>query len=211
MRNETATAATTAEHAEHHDPVASRIGMWLFLFTEALLFGAMFLAYAVYLNMYRWEFQEISRHLDKAAGAVNTTILLTSSLTMALAIAALARGRKGLSLGLLVATLVCAGGFMVVKAFEWGHKFHLDIYPKSAAVLEMAPGEQVFYGLYFTMTGLHALHVIIGVVAIVVSMVLVRADKVHQGRMTLLENVGLYWHLVDLVWIFLFPLFYLIG
>ncbi len=204
-------AGSEEMHAEHDDPVASRIGMWLFLFTELLLFGAVFIAYAVYLSLYRWEFQEVSRHLDKLAGAGNTIILLTSSLTMALSIAALSRDRKGLSLGLMALTLALAGGFMVVKAFEWSHKFHADIYPKSATVLEMAHGKQVFYGLYFTMTGLHALHVIIGAVAIIIAMILVRADKVSQDRITLLENVGLYWHLVDLIWILLFPLFYLIG
>ena len=195
----------------HYDPISKRIGMWLFLFTEVLLFGICFLGYAVYLHQYRAEFQELSAHLDLVLGAVNTGVLLTSSLTMALAIAALSRGEKGKSLMLMGATLVFAAGFVVIKSFEWGHKFELGIYPKSPAVMEMPVGDQVFYGLYFTMTGLHALHVAIGAIVIVVSMILVKLDRVRQEKMAMLENVGLYWHLVDLVWIFLFPLFYLIG
>ena len=181
------------------------------LFTELLLFGTIFITYAVYLGMYRWEFQDGSRDLDKLAGALNTGILLTSSLTMALSIGALARAKRALSLALMAVTLICAAAFLVIKSFEWGHKFAHDVYPRSATMLAKPEGEQIFYGLYFTMTGLHALHVIIGGLAILIAMGLVWSRKVRADRMVLLENVGLYWHLVDLVWIFLFPLFYLIG
>ena len=204
-------SGVTDSHAEHYDPVANKIGMWLFLFTEVLLFGTLFIAYAVYLNMHRQEFQDASAELDKFLGAGNTVILLTSSLTMALAIAALSGGRRAQSLWLLAVTIVLAGGFLVVKSFEWGHKFSHGIYPKSAAMLEKPVGEQVFYGLYFVMTGLHALHVIIGMVVIFIAGWLVVRNRVRPERVGLLENVGLYWHLVDVVWIFLFPLFYLIG
>lgn len=215
MSKNTASMAVIAPpataHSEHYDPVANRIGMWLFLFTEVLLFGAMFIAYAVYLNLHRVEFMAASGHLDLKMGAVNTAILLTSSLTMAMAIAAMSRGKRGLSLSLLAVTIACAAGFMVIKSFEWGHKFHLDIFPKSATMLDKPQGEQVFYGLYFTMTGLHAAHVIIGAVAILFAAAFIIKGKVRPDRMGFIENVGLYWHLVDLVWIFLFPLFYLIG
>jgi len=200
-----------AEHIEHHDPVAARIGMWLFLFTEVLLFGALFIAFFMYLTMYRAEFLGTSATLDRLLGGLNTVILLTSSLTMALGIGALSRARRGLAYGFLSATLVLACAFLVVKSFEWGHKFELDIYPSSASMLLKPMGEQVFYGLYFSMTGLHALHIILGIVAIVAAMILMARDRVRPERMGVLENVGLYWHLVDLVWIFLFPLFYLIG
>ena len=207
----TGDAAAGAAHSEHYDLVANRIGMWLFLFTEVLLFGSMFIAYAVHLSQHRWDFQDASSHLDLVSGTINTAILLTSSLTMALAIAALARAKRGLALTLLAVTVAFAAAFMVIKAFEWGHKFELGIYPKSDTVLAMPPGEQVFYGLYFTMTGLHALHVVIGAAAILLAAALVIKGRVHAKRLAFLENVGLYWHLVDLVWIFLFPLFYLIG
>jgi cytochrome c oxidase subunit 3 len=202
---------TQAAHADHHDPAASKIGMWLFLFTEVLLFGAMFIAYAVYLTLHRWDFQVGSAELDRLIGATNTVILLTSSLTMAASIGALERGRRNVSLGLLAVTLVFALAFLTIKSFEWGHKFEHGIYPKSAVMLAKPAGEQVFYGLYFTMTGLHALHVIVGSLAIIAVMALVWARRVRSDRITFLENVGLYWHLVDMVWIFLFPLFYLIG
>ena len=198
-------------HAEHHDPVAGKIGMWLFLFTEVLLFGALFIAYAMYLSTYRWVFHETSAHLDKILGATNTVILLTSSLTMVLGIAALARAKQRLAYGMLSATLLFALAFLVVKSFEWGHKFAHDIYPSSASMLLKPMGEQVFYGLYFSMTGLHALHVVIGAAAIIGAMALMARGRIRPDRIGTLENVGLYWHLVDVVWIFLFPLFYLIG
>jgi cytochrome c oxidase subunit 3 len=203
--------AAAAEHLEHHDPAANKIGMWLFLFTEVLLFGTLFIAYAMYLTIHRWDFMAGSAQLDRMMGAANTVILLTSSLTMALAVGALERGKKKQSLALLTVTLLFAAGFLGIKSVEWSHKFHIGIWPQSETLAGFPQGEQVFYGLYFTMTGLHALHVIIGAVAILFTMALIGREKVHQGRIDLLENTGLYWHLVDLVWIFLFPLFYLIG
>ncbi|MHC4443858.1 MAG: cytochrome c oxidase subunit 3 [Planctomycetota bacterium] len=206
--------ATTTEHtpqAKHYDPAIGKIGMWLFLFTEILLFGTLFIAYAVYLNKYRWDFQSASGQLDKLIGATNTLILLTSSLTMALSIAALLRSNKKRSLAMLAVTLLFAFAFLGIKSYEWEHKFAHDIYPKSETMLTKPEGEQVFYGLYFTMTGLHALHVVIGVIVIILAMFLVKMQRVHPDRITALENVGLYWHLVDIIWIFLFPLFYLIG
>jgi len=207
----TATAgAHASEHHEHYDPVAGKIGMWLFLFTEVLLFGALFIAFAMYLRLYRFDFLATSHHLDKLMGATNTGVLLTSRLTMARAIAALARGKKRQSYGLLWCTIGFALAFLVVKTFEWGAKFSHGVYPGSEEMLTRPAGEQVFYGLYFTMTGLHALHVIIGAVLILFAMAFMARGKIRPERIGFLENAGLYWHLVDLVWIFLFPLFYLI-
>ncbi len=203
--------ATVHEHTEHYDPVASKIGMWLFLFTELMLFGTLFIAFAVYLNKYLWEFQATSAHLDKVLGATNTVILLTSSLTMALSIAALERSKKTLSLLLMAVTLLFALAFLAIKTMEWSDKFHHDIYPDSATVLEMHGGEQLFYGFYFVMTGLHALHIIIGAIVILFAMWKVQTNKTTKNRIGFLVNTGLYWHLVDLIWIYLFPLFYLIG
>ncbi len=196
--------------SHHSDPAGSKIGMWLFLFTEVILFGALFIAYAVYLSQYKADFVETSHHLVKPIGSINTAILLTSSLTMALSIVALGKGNRRVALLLMGVTLGMGLTFLGLKAFEWGSKFEAGIYPRSAAVGYLSHGQQVFYGLYFTMTGLHALHVVIGGVAIAVTMLLVARGRVHQKRKSVLENVGLYWHLVDLVWIFLFPLFYLI-
>jgi len=200
-----------AGHAEHYNPMAGRIGMWLFLFSEMLLFGTVFIGYAVYLHRYKLDFQLSSHELQKLVGAANTIILLTSSLTMALSIAALARGRKRPALGLMTLTVLAALLFMGIKAYEWGHKFEHGIYPTSKTMLSQRVGVQVFYGLYFTMTGLHAAHVVAGAVAIAITMRLVAREHVRRDRIGFLVNVGLYWHLVDVIWIFLFPLFYLIG
>ncbi len=199
-----------AAHAEHYDPVAGKIGMWLFLFTEALLFGTLFIVYAVYLNEYTWQFKKGSAELNVPIGAVNTLILLTSSLTMALSIAALQRSNRKPAVGMMIATMACALAFCVIKSFEWAAKFEHHIYPGSAHLLEQTKGEIVFFGLYFTMTGLHALHVIIGAALILWTLIRVRRGLITADRIVFLENTGLYWHLVDLVWIYLFPLFYLI-
>jgi cytochrome c oxidase subunit III len=206
---EQADRAPSEQHS-HHDPVAGRIGMWLFLFTEVLLFGTLFIAYAVYLNEYRPAFSSCSRELHLALGATNTVILLTSSLFVALAIAALARGRTRLSVGLLALTVACAAAFLVIKYFEWTEKFHHGIYPGSRIFEDRAQGDAMFYSLYFVMTGLHALHVLVGMAVIAVVGCLVVAGKIHRERSIVLENTGLYWHLVDIIWIYLFPVFYLI-
>ena len=166
---------------------------------------------AVFLQKYRVQFEAGSRTLEKAMGGTNTAILLTSSLTMALAIAVLQRGRKKLCLLLMGMTVVFAAGFCVIKSFEWRVKFSHGIYPTSVVMDRIDKGQAMFYSLYYVMTGFHALHVIIGAVLIMVTMAFVAAGKVHKNRIGLIENVGLFWHLVDLVWIFLFPLFYLIG
>jgi cytochrome c oxidase subunit 3 len=202
-------------HAGHHDIVpydatASRIGMWLFLATEVLLFGALFIAYAVYLGKYTWQFTSGSAELSIPIGAVNTLVLLTSSLTMALSIAALARGNKGLSIKLMLATVGCALIFLVVKAFEWSGKYASGLWPGETRLEYLDQGEKTFFSMYYVMTGLHALHVIVGAALILWVLKRVLNGRTNPGRMAFIENTGLYWHLVDLVWIFLFPLFYLI-
>ena len=204
--------AAPSASSGHFDPVAGKIGMWLFLFTEILLFGTLFICYAVYLHRFSWQFARGSQQLDVPIGAINTLILLTSSLTMALSIAAIQRSDRKLSIRLLDATLLCALVFLVLKALEWGAKIEHRIYPGSEHLLQdLTGGENVFFGLYFTMTGLHALHVIAGMTLLAVARRKVRKEEITAERSVFLENSGLYWHLVDLVWIYLFPLFYLIG
>ncbi len=206
----TAAPSPTVEVHVHRDDEGSRMGMWLFLFTELVLFGGMFLVYAVYRFKYPLEFQLASTQLDTFVGTVNTIILLTSSLTVALSIAALQKGRKAMAQMLVGMTLILALAFLVNKYFEWSHKIALGIYPKSPDLLNKPPGEILYFGLYYTMTGLHALHVVIGMGILLVMMVFVSRGTVHPGHTTRLEAGGLYWHLVDLIWIFLFPLFYLL-
>jgi len=202
----------TAEvaHEVHRDDVGARMGMWLFLFTELLLFGGLFLVYAVYRHEYIDQFRVAAMALNTTVGALNTIILLTSSLTVALSIAALQKGNRSLSIILLVMTNILAFAFMVNKYFEWSEKIHHGIYPGSETMLNLPDGQILFYGLYYIMTGLHGLHVIIGLVFLSIVLGFIITGSVNKDSYVKLENAGLYWHLVDLIWIFLFPLFYLI-
>jgi cytochrome c oxidase subunit III len=203
----------THEHAVshvHRDDIGSRMGMWLFLFTELLLFGGMFFLYAVYRYMNAEAFHIAAKELNTIIGCLNTAILLTSSLTMALSITALQKGKKNLSIFFQALTILFALAFMVNKYFEWTAKFHHGIYPGGDELLAMESGEILFFGLYYVMTGLHGLHVIIGAVLIGVMLRLTAKDVINKDSFVKLEAAGLYWHLVDIIWIFLFPLFYLI-
>lgn len=197
-------------HTDHFDPVASKIGMWLFIFTEILLFGGLFIVYSVYRYKHPVEFHMAHEELDVTIGLINTIILLISSMTVAMSITAIQLGNKKLTLIFLATTLLLAVVFLVNKYFEWGAKIHHDIYPGSEYLLSLSKGDMLFFGLYFFMTGLHALHIIVGMVLLAVVFFKVKNGSVNQQRFSLLENGGLYWHLVDLIWIFLFPLFYLI-
>lgn len=194
----------------HRDDVGSRMGMWLFLFTELLLFGGMFLLYSVYRFEYADQFHIAAKELNTVLGAFNTAILLTSSLTIALSIIAIQRDQRTLSLVLQIITIVLALFFLVNKYFEWTAKFHHGIYPGSEELLSRNSGEILFFGLYYVMTGLHGLHVIVGMFLIAIMARMTRKGTITKDSFVRLENAGLYWHLVDIIWIFLFPLFYLI-
>lgn len=216
--NNTATSAETQSsqanvenHVHtHRDDYGSRMGMWLFLFTELLLFGGLFLVYMAYRQEYSEFFKVGSAELALPMGTINTIVLLTSSLTMVLSIVALQKHKKALSLTFLSSTIGLAVAFGVIKYFEWSAKIHHGIYPGSDELVNRANGEVIFFGLYYVMTGLHGLHVLIGVIFISFVMVFMMRNKVTSDNYVKLENAGLYWHLVDLIWIFLFPLFYLI-
>ncbi|MDP2303597.1 MAG: cytochrome c oxidase subunit 3 family protein [Ignavibacteria bacterium] len=194
----------------HRDDIGSRLGMWLFLFTELILFGGMFIVYAIYRFTHQQEFHLAAKELNTLFGTLNTIILLTSSLTMALSITALQKNQKGLSIFLQLTTIVFALAFMVNKFFEWSAKFHHGLFPGSDVLMEKSNGEILFFGLYYIMTGLHGLHVIIGVVLIGTMTYFTSKNRITSDNYVRLEAAGLYWHLVDIIWIFLFPLFYLI-
>jgi cytochrome c oxidase subunit III len=197
------------ETRAHKDDVGARMGMWIFLFTELVLFGGLFLVYSAYRRMNPHAFHHASGELNLVMGVVNTVVLLTSSLTMALSVSAIRLGKKVHSILFLSATILLGSVFLVDKYFEWMAKIHHGIYPGSAALMQREPGERLFFGLYYTMTGLHGLHVLAGVSVLGVMLLLVAKGSVHRGAAIKLENAGLYWHLVDIVWIFLLPLFYL--
>jgi cytochrome c oxidase subunit 3 len=192
---------------------SSTLGMWLFLVTEIMFFGGFFLAYLVYRVQYQEAFFEASHHLDITAGAINTAVLITSSLTMALAVWAAQVGRRKAIVGFLLLTMLLGGVFLGIKVYEYGHKFEDDLVPGENFRWDGAHPRQaeLFYSLYFGMTGLHALHMVIGIG--VLAALLRGAWKGRYGPdyFTPVECVGLYWHFVDIVWIFLFPLLYLIG
>ena len=203
----------TQVHAEahiHRDDEGARLGMWLFLFTELILFGGMFLVYSVYRYTHQADFHLAAQELNKIIGTFNTAILLTSSLTMALSITAIQRNKKSLSIFLQFLTILLALFFMVNKYFEWTAKFHHGIYPGSETLMNESNGNILFFGLYYVMTGLHGLHVIVGIVLISFMMRFTVRGHITHDNYVKLENTGLYWHLVDIIWIFLFPLFYLI-
>jgi len=193
----------------HRDDLGSRLGMWLFLVTEMVLLGGLFIGYSYMRHRYPAEFHHGGGELNATLGIINTIVLLTSSLTVVLAIVAVQRAEKKRAMAFLWTTLGLGCTFLVIKGFEWSAKFHHGLYPNAPHLATLPPGEQVFFGLYFTMTGLHGLHVIVGLSVLAVLLYWVATDRIRQDRYIHLENGGLYWHLVDVIWIFLLPLFYL--
>ena len=198
------------QSSPHTDESGKKLGMWLFLYTEIILFGGLFVLYAVYLTVHTRDFIEGGQQLSRTFGVVNTIILLISSFAVAASITAVQRSQKGIALIALGTAIGCGLIFLINKYFEWGHKIDYGIYPNSEKLLDGPIGQNVFFGLYYVITGLHGLHIIIGMIVLAVAMAYVQAGKVTPTRFALLENAGLYWHLVDLIWIFIFPLFYLI-
>lgn len=204
---------------------SSLLGMWVFMAQEVMFFGGMLAVYAIYRNVYYASFAAGSHHLDVTLGTVNTAVLICSSLTMALAVHSAALGKRKMTVLFLLMTIALGSVFLVVKGVEYTDKFHHHLVPGagySAEALRDAHGQplpegsdtaihsQMFFVLYFALTGLHALHMIIGL-----PILAYMAWRAWQGRFgpeyyTPVEITGLYWHFVDIVWIFLFPLLYLI-
>lgn len=194
----------------NRDTEASKMGMWLFLFTELLLFGGLFIVYIIYRMMNHEAFLLSSFELNVTMGTINTVVLLISSMTIAMSITAIQKGNTKLSIRLLFITLGAALVFMAIKYFEWSAKIHHGLFPGMEVYNNLPKGEGLFFFLYFFMTGLHALHIVIGAIFIGVVIYRTKKGQVDAEHYSLTENAGLYWHLVDLIWIYLFPLFYLI-
>jgi cytochrome c oxidase subunit 3 len=194
---------------------AARLGMWAFLATEVMFFGGLFTGYAVYRNLYPLAFSLASRHLDVTLGTANTIVLIGSSLTMALAIREAQIGRRRQQVVYLLATMLLGATFLCVKGVEYHHKWVDHLLPGPsfdvAAFGAEGPHARIFYSFYFVMTGVHAFHMIVGLGLMAwITRRAARGDFVPVHH-TALEMTGLYWHFVDVVWIFLFPLLYLIG
>jgi cytochrome c oxidase subunit 3 len=194
----------------HKDYAGAKLGMWLFLFTELLLFGGLFLLYGAYLARYPHEFGAAGREMHLFFGTANTVVLITSSLLAAMAVTAIQRDERRTVLWLLAGTILCAAVFLFNKYLEWSAEIGHGIYPNSPKLAAGPPGESVFYGLYYLTVGLHGLHVLVGATLLSVVAWRVRRGTIHAGDYVWLENGALYWHLVDLIWIFIFPLYYLI-
>jgi cytochrome c oxidase subunit 3 len=207
-----------AELAHHFDDLeqqyeATSLGMWVFLLTEIMFFGGLFAGYTVYRTAYPGAFAAGSQHLDLVLGSINTAVLISSSLTMALAVHAAQAGQRKTLVAFLLCTLLLGLVFLSIKGMEYSHKFIEHLFPGSGFVYE-GPGAgqvQLFFSFYIGMTGMHALHMVIGI-----GLLIVLALRAWYGRFSPtyyapVEIVGLYWHFVDIVWIFLFPLLYLLG
>jgi cytochrome c oxidase subunit III len=214
--------------AAHHDPFVAHqfddreqqteavsLGMWAFLVQEILFFGGLFTGYTVYRSYYPDSFIAGSHHLDILLGGFNTVVLIGSSLTMAMAVWAAQNSKKNQLVLFLILTLVLGSVFLGVKIIEYTDKFNHHLIPGWNFLWTEAAGHpkhvQIFYSFYFVMTGMHALHMIIGAGIIIPIIVMAMRGKFHKDYFAPVEVFGLYWHFVDIVWIFLFPLLYLIG
>jgi cytochrome c oxidase subunit III len=201
---------STVAHTEHRDDFGAKLGMWIFIFTELLLFGGLFLVYAVYRQMYPADFHNAATELNAFLGTFNTVALLVSSMTIAMSLTAVQKGNPKLAVRLILITLFLGVVFLFNKYHEWGTEIRDGLYPGADNLMTQNHGVTLFFGLYFFMTGLHMFHMIAGMVLLTII-----AIKIHKGKITaqdnvLLQNGSLYWCLVDLIWIFLFPLLYLI-
>jgi len=207
-----------ANLAHHFDSLdqqreATTLGMWVFLVTEVLFFGGLFMVYTVYRSWYPDAFAAASHELDIVLGTVNTAVLITSSLTMALAVHAAQLNQRKLLMTFLVLTILLGATFLGIKSVEYYHKFveHHVPGPGFQFEKEYVRHAQLFFSLYFLMTGLHALHMIIGIGIMLWMLAWARRGIITAEYYSPIEISGLYWHFVDIVWIFLFPLLYLLG
>ena len=209
---------SAGEYAHHFDSAehefeSSKFGTWLFLCTEVLMFGGLFVAYFIFSNLFPETFLEGATYLDWKFGAVNTAVLLFSSFTMVMAIYYAQNNNNKKAANMLMITFVCGLIFMVIKYLEYSHKIELGLLPGNLYSFEGAESANLglYFSIYYCMTGLHGSHVIIGMGLILWCWNRCRKDEFNSGYFTPLECVGLFWHLVDLIWIYLFPLLYLVD
>jgi len=187
--------------------------MWIFLATEIMFFGGLFTGYAVYRSAYPAAFADASRRLDMVLGGTNTAVLLSSSLTMALAVHSSQKGNSRKLVGFLLFTMLLGSVFLGIKFFEYFQKFEEHLVPGIGFAFSgpNARHAELFFSFYFTMTGMHALHMIIGICLMAILVVLALRRRFSPSYYTPVEVAGLYWHFVDIVWVFLFPLLYLVD
>jgi cytochrome c oxidase subunit III len=200
---------------EKHQYSSNKEGIWLFMATEILMFGGLFVGYTIYHTMYPEMFAEGAKYLDWKLGFVNTLVLIASSFTMALGIYFNQINQSKKATMALAATILCGAIFMCIKYYEYTHKFHLGIYP--GAMLDIAKVQPehanlgLYFGFYYCMSGLHGIHVLIGMGLITWCLIRNMKGDFNSKYYTPVEGVGIFWHIIDLIWIFLFPLLYLVG
>ncbi len=219
-------APPTGEQVHAHEPFlqhhfaepeqqfdTAKIGMWLFLVTEILLFGGLFVGFGIMHGRHPEAFASAHHHLDRLLGGLNTVVLLVSSWTMVMAVASAQAGKRKHLIRYLAATFALAAVFLVVKYFEYSHKFHEGLLPGKfySYTGDAVPGEFMFFSFYFMMTGLHGLHVLGGMVMILWLIRRAVRGDFSPRYYNPVDLGGLYWHLVDMIWIYLFPLLYLIS
>ncbi len=211
------TTAGRITHAHHFTDMeqqreAGTLGMWAFLITEILFFGGLFLAYIVLRSRFPEVFAQASQELNVVLGGINTIVLLSSSLTVALAVHAAQEGKKKAIMSYLWVTLICGFAFLVIKGFEYHHKIEHHLIPGKDFHFPGGVGEQaqLYFSLYFMMTGIHALHMVVGIGLLIWLMSRVQRNHFDTEYYGPIEIFGLYWHFVDIIWIFLYPLLYLI-
>lgn len=218
------TVKTTDNHEHHfahhfmsaeHEYDSSKQGIWLFMVTEILMFGGLFVGYFIFHGLYPEMFAEGALSLNWKMGFTNTLVLIFSSLTMALSIYFIQKGNNQKAAACLFITILCGAAFMVIKYFEYSHKFHLGLLPGRyldvAHVGAKHANLGMYFGFYYCMTGLHGAHVMIGMGLITWLLIRCLRGDFKPNYYTPVEGVGLFWHIVDLIWIFLFPLLYLVG
>ena len=205
-------------HAHHfesaeHEFEASKEGMWIFLVTEVLMIGALFVGFLIFRALYPESFHAAHKLLSVPLGTVNTLVLLTSSLTMVMGVSAAQRGDNAKCLRWLGITVLFGFAFLIVKYFEYSHKIHEGMLPGGLYTYKdlTLPNANIFFSFYFMMTGVHAFHVVLGMGLITWIMTRVKRGEISPAFYTPVELVGFYWHFVDLVWIYLFPMLYLLG
>lgn len=224
MGSNTAAVDNHKHHFAHHfksamhEFLSSKEGIWLFMVTEILMFGGLFVAYFIFHSIYPEMFHLGSTFLDWKLGAFNTVVLLLSSWTMAMSINLIQRGETKKANTTLVVTILCGAIFMVVKYFEYMHKIHEGLlpghffsYPLTAETAEVGKNLGMYFGFYFCMTGLHGIHVLLGMGLIAWVLIRNLRGDFDSHFYTPVEGVGIFWHIIDLIWIFLFPLLYLVG
>ncbi|MEK2643930.1 cytochrome c oxidase subunit 3 family protein [Bdellovibrio sp. BCCA] len=212
---------THSAHVSHHfkdanqEYDAGKQGIWLFMVTEILMFGAILVGYAIFHNIYPEMFAEGAKYLDWRLGFVNTLVLIFSSFTMAISISFIQKNQTKNATIALATTVLCGAIFMCIKYYEYTHKFHMGLFPGHLLDIAKVHPEHanlgMYFGFYFAMTGLHGIHVLIGMGLITWLLIRTIRGDFHSQYWLPVEGVGIFWHIVDLIWIFLFPLLYLVG